>query len=240
MSYKRNIMPAVPLDPNSLTAAMTGIGMNFAAKPDLDAYIEDTLYSASLEGMEKDDLRVLAVLVTWLEEHHRWINADRLYRVVSQSGLERVRAFWSAVAQWQSKDRRFLRMTHLYAGPRIDLLRTGTDFLLGRHGEDVRFRGTPLRIPAKVLRGRQSDILSSAALAIRHRIYRYRIMMGPTYRADMWAQLEAAPSISVAELARRTYGSFATASQVKRDWTLLRSAPEALSPSGISDHVAAQ
>jgi len=35
---------------------------------------EDTLLAASVEGMERDDLRVLAVLVTWLGIHHPWIN----------------------------------------------------------------------------------------------------------------------------------------------------------------------
>ena len=45
--------------------------------------------------------------------------------------------------------------------------------------------------------------------------------MGPTYRSDMWAVLEVNPGITAAELARRTYGSFATAWKVKRDWELL-------------------
>jgi len=40
----------------------------------------------------------------------------------------------------------------------------------------------------------------------------------------MWAQLENDPTLSPADLARRTYGSFATAWQVKRDWQLLNAA----------------
>lgn len=226
MSYKRKIMPVSPVKSNDLTSAMAGIGMNFAAKPDHDANIEDALYFASIEGMERDDLRTLAVLVTWLETHARWINADRLYRLIAHHDSDRVRIFWSAVAKWQEKDRRFARMGKLYKGPRVDLLKTGTDFLIRRHGEDERFRGGPLRAPANVLRNRPADVLSPKELAKRHRAYHYRVMMGPTYRADMWAAMEDNPSISVAELARRTYGSFATASQVKRDWKLLHAVPE--------------
>jgi len=45
--------------------------------------------------------------------------------------------------------------------------------------------------------------------------------MGPSHRADMWAALDANPSLSAAELARQTYGSFATAWQVKNDYRLL-------------------
>jgi hypothetical protein len=51
--------------------------------------------------------------------------------------------------------------------------------------------------------------------------------MGPGYRADMWAALEAEPTLKPAELARRTYGPFATAWRVKRvkqDWQVLAAA----------------
>ena len=239
MSYKRKIMPVSFLRTDALTSAMVGIGMNFAAKSDRDVNIEDVLYFASIEGMEKDDLRTLAVLVAWFETHARWVNADRLYRLISNHDSDRVRAFWSAVAQWQEKDRRFARMGNLYTSPRMDLLKTVTDFLIGRHGEDDRFHDGPLRAPANVLRNRPADVLSPDELAKRNRAYRFRVMMGPTYRADMWAAMEADPSISVAELARRTYGSFATASQVKRDWKLLISEPELASNLDLPEHAQA-
>jgi hypothetical protein len=48
-------------------------------------------------------------------------------------------------------------------------------------------------------------------------------MIGPGYRADMWAALEADPGMSATALARRTYGSFATAWQVRRDFAVLAS-----------------
>ena len=51
--------------------------------------------------------------------------------------------------------------------------------------------------------------------------YRRRVLLGPSYRADMWAALDANPALSAAELARRTYGSFATAWHVLQDWAVL-------------------
>lgn len=36
-----------------------------------------------------------------------WVNADRLTAVAAQAKSARVRAFWSALAAWQGKDRRF-------------------------------------------------------------------------------------------------------------------------------------
>ena len=233
MSYKRRIMP-VAGKPSDLTRAMIGIGMNFVGKGDPDANIEDTIYFASIEGMENDDLRTLAVLVTWFDVHSRWINADRLTRLVAESDSKRVRVFWSAVAKWKEKDRRFSRLAKQSARTRIDLLQAGSDYLIERHGEDERFQSGPLRVPANVLRDRPADVLPPEVLAQRHHAYRFRIMMGPTYRADMWAMMEIKPTISAAELARTTYGSFATASQVKHDWQLLHPKEETLSETNTS------
>ena len=68
----------------------------------------------------------------------------------------------------------------------------------------------------ELLRERESDILSPQELASRHPAYRWRILVGPTYRADMLAHLENNPGLSASELARLAYGSFATAHEVKR------------------------
>ena len=221
MPFNRAVAPPTHPQPDELTGAMVGIGMNFASRANPNANIEDTLLFSSIEGMERDDLRVLAILVTWFGVHAPWVNADRLTKLVSDIRAPRVRALWSALARWQSKDRRFARLAKVYTGPRLDLLATGTDFQIKRHGEDERFAGGPLRVPANVLRDRPADVLTPAELAKRHDAYRSRIIIGPSYRADMWSALERDSTLSVAELARRTYGSFATAWHVRRDFGLL-------------------
>jgi len=200
---------------DGLTSAMIGIGMAFAGRAAAAPNIEDTLVAASMEGVERDDLRTLSVLVTWIGIHHSWINADRLIRAVKAQKSSRLRAFWAAIARWLHGDRRFARLAVLRPKHRGDLLRVGSDFQVSRRGEDPRFDGGPMRVPAGVLRDRPADVLAPAELARRHRAYRCRVLMGPSYRADMWAALEAEPSLSAAELARRTYGSFATAWHVK-------------------------
>jgi hypothetical protein len=200
---------------------MVGIGMNFGADAAPNPNIEDTLLFASIEGMDRDDLRVLAILVTWFGIHAPWVNADRLTKLILSAGSARVRAFWSALARWQAKDRRFARLAKVHAGSQLELLSTGTDFQIKRHGEDPRFAGGPLRVPANTLRDRMADVLTPEELARRHSAYARRIMLGPSYRADMWAALQREKSLSVAELARRTYGSFATAWHVRRDFDLL-------------------
>jgi hypothetical protein len=50
------------------------------------------------------------------------------------------------------------------------------------------------------------------------------VTIGSTYRADMWAALEDDPTLSAAALARRIYGSFATAWHVRRDFAVLAAA----------------
>jgi hypothetical protein len=153
--------------------------------------------------------------------HHARVNADRLIRAVQGQPSARVRALWAAIARWLPGDRRFARLRRVHRGPRIDLLRVGGDFQVQRRGEDPRFERGPLRVPGGVLRDRVEDVLEPALLAKRHRTYRQRVLMGPSYRADMWAALEREQALSASELARRTYGSFATAWQVKQDRALL-------------------
>lgn len=223
MPFSRSIEPVATPDAPGLTASLVGIGINLAssARPDGEPNIEDTLLFASSEAMKRSDLRLLALIVTWFGVHAPWVNADRLTRLVLAHPSVRVRALWAAFARWQGSDRRFLRLTKAYRGPRVEPGVRGSEFLIQRHGEDPRFEKSPLRVAGNVLRDRLQDILVPAELAARHLAYRYRVLIGPTYRADMWAALEREPELSAAALARRNYGSFATAWHVKRDFALL-------------------
>ena len=235
MAFRRiTALPPV-IASDVLTSQLVGIGMNFAGAPAHDPNIEDSILFASIEGMEKGDLRVLAILVTWFGIHAPWVNADRLTTLARAQSSARVRAFWSAVARWQRKDRRFVRLSGSYKGPRKDVLEVGTEFQLQRHGEDPRFTGSAIRVAANILRDRPTDVLSPSLLARRHHVYHFRIMMGPNYRADMWAALESDATLSAAALARETYGSFATAWHVRRDFLLLRGAPSQRTPTPESN-----
>ena len=224
MVYSRALAPTSNPDHDALTSAMAGIGMGFAAVAESGPNIEDTILFASVEAMDRSDLRVLAMLVSWFGVHHEWVHADRLTKLVASHASERVRALWTALAGWQAKDRRYARLTRYYRGPRLDVLASGTDFQIRRHGEDPRFEASCLRVPANLLRDRPGDVASPEDLASRHRTYHYRVMMGTSYRADCWAALEGEPRLAAAELARRTYAAFATAWQVKRDFAIAGSA----------------
>jgi len=223
MTFKRSPASREPPAADALTARMVGIGMNFAADGEADADIEGTLVDASVVGMEQHDLRVLAVLTTWLGVHHAHVNADRLVRLVKANESPRVRAYWVAVAKWLEKDRRLARLTALYRGPAVEILATGTAFQIARRGEDERFMGTKLRVPGGTLRDRATDVLEPAALVKTHRGYRNRVLMGPSWRADVWTVLERTPDVSISEAARRASCSFATAWQAARDFRLIAS-----------------
>jgi hypothetical protein len=222
VAFKRTAVPRQLPEGDALTAAMVGIGVGFAADAAEQPNIEDTVLAASLEGMERDDLRILSVLTTWLAVHHSRVNADRLFRLVSERKEPRVLAYWAAVASWLHQDRRLSRLQGLAPRQRVALLRVGSAFQLKRHGEDLRFAGSALIVPLGVLRDRKADVLSPQELAMRHRTYHRRVLMGPSYRADLWALLDNDPSLSPSELARRGYGSFATAWQVKKDFETLQ------------------
>src|SRR5258706_1152949 len=105
--FSRALAPSVPPEPDALTSAMIGIGMNFAGLAAREPNIEDTLLFASIEATENDDLRVFAVLVSWFGIHAPSVNADRLTMLVAGQRSQRVLGLWSAMARCQSKDRRF-------------------------------------------------------------------------------------------------------------------------------------
>ena len=218
MGFSRAVPPVSPPEADTLTEDMAGIGMNLGGRANHRANIENTLFFASEEGMDRADLRVLSVLVTWLGVHGARVNVDRLARLIEAGGSKRVRAFWAGVGRWLAKDRRYSRLIRLPKGEPVDLLDVGTSFQIRRHGEDPRFEESALRVPANVLRDRPADVMTPGQLARNHRAYSWRIVIGPTYRADMWAEMEGTPGLKAAEIARKTYGSFATAWQAKRDW----------------------
>ncbi|MEN9580941.1 MAG: hypothetical protein RJA70_3950 [Pseudomonadota bacterium] len=224
MAFSRATSPEPTPEPDELTARMAGIGMNFAAKAEANADIESTLLHTSALGMDNGDLRVLAVLTTWLGVHHAHVNADRLVRLVGAHSSERVQAYWSAIATWLKKDRRLARLTAAYGGSPTELLPTGTEFQLKRRGEDERFTGSKLRVPKGTLRDRHEDVLSPEVLVRRHAGYRNRVLMGPSFRADVWTALEHAPDLSISDIARKASCSFATAWQAAQDYRLLQAA----------------
>lgn len=224
MAFSRTNSPEPRLSSDVLTARLVGIGMNFASKAEADADIEGTLVHASALGMDEDDLRVLSVLTTWFGVHHAHVNADKLVRMVASNGSDRVHAYWAALAHWLAKDRRFGRLAEGYDRAPVDLLAVGTEFQIGRRGEDERYAGSKVRVPKGTLRDRVEDVLSPEKLVRRHAGYRNRVLMGPTWRADVWTVLETAQDLTISEVARRASCSFATAWQAAQDFKLLRAA----------------
>jgi len=229
MTFSRcSALPSQP-SPTELSSRLSGIGMNLAVEPDVEAHIEETLLHASKVGMDDGDLRVLAILTTWLGVHHAHVNADVLVRLVATHPSVRVRAYWAAVAQWLGKDRRLARFITGFEGLAVDLLPVGTDFQIARRGEDERFRETRLRVPAGTLRDRPEDVFSPVVLIRQHRGYRNRVLMGPTPRADVWSELERDPTLQVSEAARRARCAFSTAWEAAQSYRLLHTA-DAIAP----------
>lgn len=224
MAFSRRDGLGPPPEPRVLARHMAGIGMNLAVEPDFEAEIEDTLAFAAELGMEGSDFRVLALLTTWIGIHSSYVNLERLIRITTGHPSTRVRAYFAAVGQWLGKDRRFVRLQRLYEGPSVDVLRVGTAFQIARRGEDPRFVGSCLRVPDGTLRDRPADVMDPVALARRHAGYRNRVLLGPSWRADIWTALEREPDQTVADVARRVGCSFATAWLVARDFALLRQA----------------
>lgn len=217
MSFKRVYSLKTYPRGEPLTGKLLGIGFKIAGKKESNPNIEDTLIAAAIEGM-MGDFRILSLLTDWLFLHSGIINTDRLYRALRELEDKSVRAYFSAIGHHLKKDPRFKKLASLYKGPRIFLDKNKSyEFLVTRNDEDERFKGSSLIIANGTLRMRPDDIASPEELVKLHKDYYYRTLIGPSFRADMVSCFLRDRNISAAELARRCYGSFATAWEVIKD-----------------------
>jgi len=227
MSYKRKILPQEFKSGSELDNDLRAIGINLSSTDiSVDPNIEDALVAGSIEAINRNSGRIASLLVDWITLHHSQINADRLTLLISvlpETEFKWVRIFWCANAQ-RLKDRRFHRLASLYKRTiHFDYLdrdlnlrdEPSTSFLIQRNGEDERFKNTCLRVPNRVFAHRPNQIFSAEAIARKHLAFRFRIMMGSTYRADMWAFLKRHDDAPAYAIAQNTYGSYATAHEIK-------------------------
>jgi len=222
MSFKRSLLPHFHYEGDELTSALISIGVRLSGqKSKRPVNIEDVLLSGSIEGVLQEDYRVLGLLVDWVEVHGRMINVDRLISIVEAYNNIKIKYFWKAVGESQKVDPRWKKTKNFKVEGRVDLLESGTDFLVKKNGEDERFKNTSLRVPKLTLRHRLEDIQTPVTLAKMNSFYRARLMISPSFKADVWAYLEFEPEISTSELARISYSSFATAWQTKKDFEIV-------------------
>ncbi len=217
MGHTRALLP--PLD--DTPSMLAGIGCNLNAFPVMNADIEYTLYKASQEALKDLDFRTLSLIVHWIDIHGSIVNVPRLKRLLRTSTKETQR-LWRAIAEWRQTHHKWQSLLSLKAPiDRWELLPVGTDFQISRKGEDSRFIGTDLRIPMGLLPIREGDILSPKHLIQQHPTYANRIRFGVCLRADLWTHLQIDPSLSAAQLAKKTGCAFASAWEIKRDFDLL-------------------
>jgi hypothetical protein len=224
MSFKRVILPEKFFTGDELTRAMAGIGMRVATSSPLkNPNIEDVLLSASMEGLNKD-WRTLSLVVDWFQKHSSIINVDRLTRaLIELKDNKLLLAFWSALAKTTGYDLRFKRMRCLYKGNPILLGGPTSEMLIKKNGEDERFQKSSLLVPNNLLRTRLSDVLDIKELVQFHLGIYYRVLIGPTYRADCFARLKSSDNSMISVVARSTYSSFKTAWDSSRDWLTINS-----------------
>jgi len=236
MGYKRIFYPKKIFEGDDLDSAFTAIGTAQGSEFNtINPNIEDTLFSGSLESVNRNNGRIASILVDWISAYHELINVDRLTSIITSLKDEEhkwVKVFWCANAQ--RLDKKYLRwkkLASLY--PRsnrfnfIDRKKRpndqgSTEFLMNRYGEDDRFIETCIRIPKNTFQHRPTHVFSADKIAKIHGGFKQRLIIGPTCRADMWAALTKDPTLSPSELADKTYGSYATAHRVKWAYQMVK------------------
>ena len=219
----------------SLDSDLRAIGFNLnGKKKSIDPNIEASIISASIEAVNNKDNRMGGLLVDWITIHYLRVNVDRLTKFVfslSDSDYKFVKIFWCANAQRLFiKDQRFKRLSELYKGRRVNFadrfIKKGqqkvTKMLIEMKGEDERFKRTCIRVPKGYFSERPHQIFPVSVIAKKHLPYRYRVMMGSSYRADLWALLDSDSNISAYALGKKVQCSYRAAYMVKKDYKLLK------------------
>jgi hypothetical protein len=204
-----------------LTGKLIGIGFKIGGIKEENPNIEDTIIAAAIEGMT-GDFRTLSLLTDWLLVHAEILNVERLYKALKNLNNQRVNAYFASIGWQIKKDPRFKKIESLYKGQKLFLdTNQSYEFLVSRNGEDRRFEKTKLIVANGSLRSRPVDIATPREMVQMHKDYYYRTLIGPSFRADMVSCFLRERNISAADLARRCYGSFATAWQVVSDMSLI-------------------
>ena len=219
----------------SLDSDLRAIGFNLGGKKkSTDPNIEASIISASVEGVNNKDNRIAGLLVDWFTTHYLRVNVDRLTKFIfslNDSDYKFVKIFWCANAQRLFiKDQRFKRLSELYSGKRLNFadrfVKRGqkrvTKMFIEIKGEDERFKRTCIRVPKGYFSERSHQIFSVSVIAKNHLPYRYRVMMGSSYRADLWALLDSDPNISAYALGKKAHCSYRSAYMAKKDYELLK------------------
>ena len=219
----------------SLDNDLRAIGFNLhCKKASINPDIETSIISASIELVNSKDNRLGGLLVDWITRHYQRINVDRLTKFIcslSDSKYKLVKLFWCANAQRLfAKDQRFKRLSKLYKGKRINfadrVVKTGqkkvTKLLIEMKGEDERFKKTCIRVSNGYFSKRPHQIFPISVVAKKHLSYCYRVMMGPSYRADLWALLDREPNTSAYALGKKAHCSYRTAYIAKKDYEILQ------------------
>mgnify|MGYP001176029742 CR=1 FL=1 len=236
MPYRRSLLPSFYKAGNELFEDLIGLGFRLTGdRYNRNPNIENTLVAASIAALIDKTPRILPLLTDWISIHYERINAERLFIMVSSldEKYEAVKVYWCSNAQ-RLNDKRtsFLKLRKLYGKTRRNITALldgkpnstddGTDLLIQKNGEDKRFIGTCLRVPHQYIRERHEDVLTPEKLAKVHLAYRFRVMIGASYRADMWAALRRYPYLTAAEVARHSYGDYSMARSVVHDYSIVK------------------
>ena len=220
MSFKRNSWEDL-ITGNTLTESMVGIGMLFGGGARNDPNIENTIFSAVYHGIHNQDFRVLSMATLWLEKHTFILNASRLVKLINKHEEQDLFfRYWVAFSQWYNADCRFNSLRKKISEDSKRGISSGAEFLAKRNGIDLRFKNTCLIVPNKMLEKKDWLILSPKKMTEHHSDYRWRLIIGPSYRADMWSLLTQDHSLKPSDLAKKTYGSYATAHRVKKEFEI--------------------
>lgn len=153
--------------------------------------IEATLLDACYEI--RNDARLLALLMSWLQVHGRYVIIEKLMKLTKRREKIKGENPWVAAIAAFAVDRGFhkwKRLVEKQAKPVYLHDRDLVQSLIRLNGEEEYLSRQNFVIPKGSLRIRESDVLSPEQLVRINRQYRNRYLYGASWRADIITAIE--------------------------------------------------
>lgn len=189
--------------------------------------IEKTLIDAAYEA--KTDYRILSLLMTWISVHGDRVILEKLFKLAASALKERGHnpiingiAVWGAICGYT----RFKRYISHSKQDEFLIEQEMTESFEQYQGLKEDWKKNGVKVPLKMIRIREDDVLSSEDLARTNLQYRNRLLVGASWRADILTAIDLGLKTAT-EISRKTGCSYEPAHRVLKEITLARKVSEA-------------
>ncbi len=196
--------------------------LNLSGHEKLQCDIEKTLIDAAYEA--KNDFRLLSLLMSWLTVHGDYVIVEKLFKLAKLAEKDRehnpiMNGF--AVCGTINGYLRFKR--YVSKSPQDEFLidQDTTESFGTYQGYKQDWSSLGVKVPLKMIRIRETDVLSAEELARFNLQFRNRLLVGASWRADILTAVDLGIQ-SATEISKTLGCSYEPAHRVLKEYSVVK------------------